>query len=88
MCVESNAYQLVLAQRLEREGMPIKRLRADKDKRARASVAAVLVGEGRVYFRAGTPWLGALEEELATLAIERAVNETELAKAEACGPPT
>ena len=68
VCVESNAYQLTLAQRLEREGMPVKRVRADRDKRARASVAATLMAEGRVYFRAypRAEWLEDLEDELAS----------------------
>jgi len=66
VCVESSAYQLTLAQRLEREGMPVERVRADRDKRARASVAAKLMAEGRVYFRAypRAEWLGDLEDEL------------------------
>ena len=68
VCVESSAYQLTLAQRLEREGMPVKRVRADRDKRTRASVAATLMAEGRVYFRAypRAEWLEDLEEELAS----------------------
>jgi predicted phage terminase large subunit-like protein len=68
VCVEASAYQLTLAQRLEREGMPVKRVRADRDKRARASVAATLMAEGRVYFRAypRAEWLGDLEDELAS----------------------
>jgi predicted phage terminase large subunit-like protein len=68
VCVEANAYQLTLAQRLEREGMPVKRVRADRDKLARASVAATLMVEGRVYFRADrrAEWLGDLENELAS----------------------
>ena len=67
VCVESSAYQLTLAQRLEREGMPVKRVRADRDKRTRASVAATLMAEGRVYFRAypRAEWLEDLEDELA-----------------------
>ncbi len=68
VCVEANAYQLTLAQRLEREGMPVKRVRADRDKRTRASVAATLMAEGRVYFRAypRVEWLEDLENELAS----------------------
>ena len=68
VCVEANAYQLTLAQRLEREGMPVKRVRADRDKLARASVAATLMAEGRVYFRADrrADWLEDLEDELAS----------------------
>jgi len=68
VCVEASAYQLTLAQRLEREGMPVKRVRADHDKRARASVAAALMAEGRVYFRAypRAEWLEDLEDELAS----------------------
>jgi hypothetical protein len=48
--------------------MPVKRVRADRDKRARASVAATLMAEGRVYFRAypRAEWLEDLEDELAS----------------------
>jgi hypothetical protein len=48
--------------------MPVRRVHADRDKRARASVAATLMAEGRVYFRAypRAGWLEDLEDELAS----------------------
>lgn len=62
--IEAVAYQLSLIQDLRRKGLPIKELRVDRDKVARAQLAAVLMSAGSIHFRAGAPWLRAVEDEL------------------------
>lgn len=62
--VEKVGYQLTLVQALRRQGFPIKELVPDKDKVARAMVAAVLYEGGHVYHPAQAPWLAAAESEL------------------------
>lgn len=64
--IESVAYQLTLIQAAVRAGLPARELKADRDKVSRALPAAARVEAGAVYFRAGAPWLGALEDELLT----------------------
>lgn len=62
--VERVAYQLTLIQAARRKGLPVRELIADRDKVARALPAAARMEAHSVYFRAGAPWLGALEDEL------------------------
>jgi predicted phage terminase large subunit-like protein len=62
--VEAVQYQLALVQELWRKGVPAKEVRVDKDKVARAQLAATRMVAGTVYLRRGAPWLTDLEDEL------------------------
>lgn len=62
--VESVAYQLSFVQQLRRNGLPVKEFRVRDDKVARAISSTALYEGGRIYHRAGAPWLGDFEEEL------------------------
>jgi predicted phage terminase large subunit-like protein len=62
--IESFGYGLGVVQELVREGLPIRRLRPDKDKVSRALVAVARYEEHRVYHPRGAPWLSEWEEEL------------------------
>ncbi len=64
--IEATAYQLALIQELRRLGLPIRELRPDRDKFARAVMAATRMEGGQVLFLAGAPWLRELENELLT----------------------
>lgn len=62
--VESKGLGITLYQLLTREGLPVKELKADKDKVTRALPAAARMESGSVYFLQGAPWLGDFEQEL------------------------
>lgn len=62
--VEDAGYQVTLIQELLREGLPIKRLKADKKKTLRAIPIAVRYENGMVYHRADAGWRETLEAEL------------------------
>jgi len=62
--IESQQYQLALVQTAVRDGLPARALHADRDKVARALVAAARYEAGAVYHRAGADWLGEYEDEL------------------------
>lgn len=62
--IERVAYQLALIQAAQRDGLPVRELKADRDKVSRALPAAVRMEAGAVWFRSGAPWLGDLEDEL------------------------
>jgi predicted phage terminase large subunit-like protein len=62
--IEHTQYQLALIQAALRAGLPVRELRADRDKWARAQPAAARVAAGTVYWRADAPWVGAWEDEL------------------------
>lgn len=62
--VESTAYQLSLVQHAERAGLPVKPLRADKDKVARALTGSAYMESGKLYFPKWAPWLPDFEAEL------------------------
>ena len=51
-------------QAARRAGLPVRELKADRDKWTRAQPAAARMSAGTVYFRAGAPWLHGLEDEL------------------------
>ena len=51
-------------QAARRAGLPVRELKADRDKWTRAQPAAARMSAGTVYFRAGAPWLHDLEDEL------------------------
>ena len=62
--VESTAYQLSLVQYARREGIPVKALRADKDKVARALTASAYQEGGKLFLPEWASWLDDFEEEL------------------------
>jgi len=62
--VESVAYQLTLIQGAQRAGLPIRPLKADKDKLSRALSAASLYEAGAIYHPVSAHWLGEWESEL------------------------
>lgn len=62
--VESVSYQLTLLQAARRQGLPIKALKADKDKLARALSASAYQEGGHMYFPAWAPWLSTYLTEL------------------------
>ena len=62
--IEATAFQLSIVQEARRAGLPIKALRADKDKVSRALTAAARMEGGGVFFEAGATYLEALEGEL------------------------
>jgi predicted phage terminase large subunit-like protein len=62
--IEEFGYGLGVVQELNRKGLPIHRLKADKDKVARALVAVARYEEHRVYHPRGTGWLSDWEDEL------------------------
>jgi predicted phage terminase large subunit-like protein len=62
--VESKGLGITLYQMLVREGLPVRELKADKDKVTRALPAAARMESGSVYFLQGAPWLGDFEQEL------------------------
>jgi predicted phage terminase large subunit-like protein len=64
MGVERVAFQAVIVQAAQRAGLPIRELRADKDKITRALPAAARMEGGGVYWRSGAQWIGELEAEL------------------------
>lgn len=62
--VEATAYQLSLVQHAEREGLPVKPLRADRDKVARALTGSAYMESGKLYFPKWASWLPEFEAEL------------------------
>lgn len=62
--IESVQYQASLVQRARRLGLPIKELRADRDKISRSLPIASMVDAATVFFRRDAPWLEAFETEL------------------------
>lgn len=61
---ESVAYQKSLIQYARRAGLPVRELKADKDKVSRSMPLAARMEAGDVFFRADAPWLEAVEREL------------------------
>lgn len=62
--VEATAYQLSLIQHARRQGIPIKAIRADRDKLARALTASALQEGGKVFLPKWAQWLADFEAEL------------------------
>jgi predicted phage terminase large subunit-like protein len=62
--IESNQYQISLVQSSMAAGLPVKELRADRDKISRALPIAAKIEAGMVYFKKECHWLGNFEEEL------------------------
>lgn len=64
IAIESSGYQLALVQEARRQGLPIRELKADRDKFARALVAAARMEGGGIYFPDGAGFVSELEAEL------------------------
>lgn len=64
LAIEAVGYQLTLVQQLAREGLPVRPLKADRDKVSRALTAAARMEMGKVFFPTSAPWLGDFEAEL------------------------
>lgn len=62
--IESVQYQFSLIQTARRQGIPVKELKADRDKIARSLPIATLVDSGSVMFLRDAPWLDEFEREL------------------------
>lgn len=62
--IENVAYQLAIIQQLLRDAIPCREYKPVRDKISRASTAAVIMEQGKMYFRAMAPWLDVLKAEL------------------------
>jgi len=62
--VEDSSFGLGIIQMARRQGLPIKNLKADKSKTARAVPAAAGVENGSIYFLKNADWLVEFEKEL------------------------
>lgn len=62
--IEAIAFGLSIVQEARRANLPIKALRADRDKVSRALTAAARMEGGHVMFEAGAMYLDILEAEL------------------------
>lgn len=62
--IEAVQYQIALVQLAMRSGLPVKELRADRDKISRALPMAARMESGTVYFRENASWLHDFEDEL------------------------
>lgn len=62
--VESVAFQLTLFQEARRSGLPVQRVKADRDKVSRALPLAARLEAGSVSFLRGAPWVDELRREL------------------------
>ena len=67
--IEKTGYQLAIVQFARREGLRIKELRADKDKRSRALPLSAKMERGLVYFPQKEEWVGEVERELLTFPV-------------------
>lgn len=62
--IESVQYQFSLIQIARRKGLPVKELRADRDKVARALTISALIDSETVFFLKNSTWLDEFEKEL------------------------
>jgi len=62
--IERAGYQLAMVQIAQRSGLPIKELKADRDKVARAFPLSAKMEAGKVYFPRQKVWYADLEREL------------------------
>ena len=67
--IERAGYQLAIVQFARRQGIKIKELRADKDKRSRALPLSAKMERGLVYFPKDEDWVGEVERELLTFPV-------------------
>lgn len=66
MAVEYKMGGIGICQRLEREGVVIKRLKADTDKVTRSTTATVMMENGKIYTPFDAPWMAEYEAEMTT----------------------
>lgn len=64
LTVERATRQMGIVQEAERAGLPIREVRAEKDKIARALPATARMEQGRVWFPDSAPWLDDIVDEL------------------------
>lgn len=62
--IESVAYQLAFVQAMRRRGWPVRELKADRDKYARALFASSRLASGDLFLPSRAPWKQALEDEM------------------------
>lgn len=62
--IEATSYQLTLIQALLRQGLPIHKLQADKDKVSRFIPSATMYQNGLIYHPLHAPWLERAEPQL------------------------
>lgn len=62
--IEQVGYQLSLIQQVIKDGLPIRALRDQRDKIARALLAQTRYENGTIYHPVSAPWLAEFEEEL------------------------
>ena len=67
--IERAGYQLAIVQFARRQGIKIKELRADKDKRSRALPLSAKMERGQVYFPKDKDWILQVERELLTFPV-------------------
>ena len=67
--IERAGYQLAIVEFARRQGIKIKELRADKDKRSRALPLSAKMERGLVYFPKNADWVSEVERELLTFPI-------------------
>lgn len=64
--IEKIGFQTALIQTAQRQGLPVRELRPDKDKVTRAAPLAALMANGKFWLPESAPWLPDFEDELAT----------------------
>lgn len=62
--IESVAFQMAIIQQARSKGLPIRELKADRDKVSRALIAAARMEGGQIFFPAASRWLDEWESEL------------------------
>lgn len=62
--IEDTAISMTLISQCLRVGLPVRRLKPERDKYGRSESAVILLQQGRVYFPAHLPWYGDFEHEL------------------------
>ena len=67
--IEKTGFQLSMVQLARREGLPVKELRADRDKVSRALPLAARMESGKVWFNEQSLWYDDLQRELLTFPV-------------------
>ena len=67
--IEKTGFQLSMVQIARREGLPVKELRADRDKVSRALPLAARMESGKVWFNEQSLWYADLQRELLTFPV-------------------
>ncbi len=62
--IEKAGFQLALIQIARREGLPVRELKADRDKISRAMPLSARMEQGQVYFQENALWFDELEREM------------------------